>query len=322
MRTAPLKLVRFASLLGVVVCAFAPRVAAQVVDIPDAGLRDAIRTALGKPTGDITVADMESLTELDASRDARGADAPLINSFEGLQTAGNLTRLDLHGSGVIVLFRNLGSGDLTPLAGLTNLTTLDLAVNQLTNLTLPADLTSLTMLWLYQNQFTDLTLPAELTNLTTLNLGYNRLADFSFLTGLTSLTTLYLWGNQLTSFTLPAALSGLSYLYLGNNPLTTLVLPEPTAGAVNPPVETLRSQGVAVYLYPLAVRLAVGQPTVAGTFTFTLDGPPGSYRVQASTDFSKWTDLDSVTNVAGSREFTDPSAGQWPQSFYRVKLEP
>ena len=38
---------------------------AQTVDIPDPGLHAAIRTALNKPTGDITIADMESLTVLD-----------------------------------------------------------------------------------------------------------------------------------------------------------------------------------------------------------------------------------------------------------------
>jgi len=42
-----------------------PRIAsAQIVDIPDAGLRAAIRKTLHKPSGDLTVADMETLTVL------------------------------------------------------------------------------------------------------------------------------------------------------------------------------------------------------------------------------------------------------------------
>ena len=38
---------------------------AQVVDILDSGLQQAIRVALDKPEGDITVEDMERLTEWD-----------------------------------------------------------------------------------------------------------------------------------------------------------------------------------------------------------------------------------------------------------------
>jgi hypothetical protein len=91
---------------------------------------------------------------------------------------------------------------------------------------------------------------------------------------------------------------------------------------VKPPVEELRRGGAAVYLYPVEARLSATQPIVTGTFTVTLAGPPGSYRAQATPDFSTWTDLDSVTNVFGSAVFTDPSAGQRTQSFYRVKLEP
>ncbi|MCI0541747.1 MAG: hypothetical protein L0Z50_41650 [Verrucomicrobiales bacterium] len=105
---------------------------AQAVDIPDSGLRDAIRQALGKSTGDITVADMQSLTTLDASRSTRGADAPLIGTLEGLQAAGNLTVVYLWGTsgGWGSSQPNLETGDLRPMAGLTNLSTLDLGTNQ------------------------------------------------------------------------------------------------------------------------------------------------------------------------------------------------
>ena len=39
---------------------------AQAVNIPDANLESVVRDALEKPTGEITQADMESLTELTA----------------------------------------------------------------------------------------------------------------------------------------------------------------------------------------------------------------------------------------------------------------
>ena len=64
------------------------RVPAQVVTIPDPGLEAAIRFAVGKPTGDITIDDMVSLTNLYARNRA-------IVSIEGLGTATNLAWLDL-----------------------------------------------------------------------------------------------------------------------------------------------------------------------------------------------------------------------------------
>jgi hypothetical protein len=94
---------------------------AQVVNIPDAGLNAAIRQVLNKPTGDITVADMESLTTLNASLGTRGWEVPLIDSLEGLQAARNLTHLDLSGECTTDPLGgpNLSISDLTPLGGLT-----------------------------------------------------------------------------------------------------------------------------------------------------------------------------------------------------------
>src|SRR5262245_50463134 len=48
----------------------------NTVHIPDPELQSVIRATLNKPTGDITVADMESLTVLDASVNSRGAQRP------------------------------------------------------------------------------------------------------------------------------------------------------------------------------------------------------------------------------------------------------
>jgi len=71
---------------------------AQGVEIPDPALHAVIRQALEKPLGEITIADMESLTELRADMASRGGwPAPMIRSLEGLQAARNLTSLDLSG---------------------------------------------------------------------------------------------------------------------------------------------------------------------------------------------------------------------------------
>lgn len=112
--------------------------AETVVTFPDAGLEAAVREALDKPIGDITAADMATITGLNASE--RG-----ITSLEGLEYAVNLILLGLWGNQV---------ADLTPLAGLTNLTWLDLDGNQVTDLTPLVANTGLDVgdeLWLYNN---------------------------------------------------------------------------------------------------------------------------------------------------------------------------
>jgi internalin A len=186
--------------------------------IPDPVLNGALRKALGKATGDITVQDMEGLSELDASVWGRGGGGP-IRSLKGLEPAKNLTSLNLAG----LCFGCIPAIELTdfaPLAGLTNLTTLDLGQNQLTDYSFLSGLTSLTSLYLDQNYLSNFSFLSGLTNLTTLDLSYNRLTDFSFLIGLTNLTSLSLDNNQLTGVTLPAGLTSLTSLYLGGNRLT------------------------------------------------------------------------------------------------------
>ncbi|MFC2000032.1 fibronectin type III domain-containing protein, partial [Chloroflexota bacterium] len=84
------------------------------VNFPDPNLEAAIREATGKTTGDITKADLEGLTELDATDDG-------ITNLTGLQYC-------------------------------TNLTVLILAFNQITNFSPLENLTSLTQLWLNWNQ--------------------------------------------------------------------------------------------------------------------------------------------------------------------------
>jgi hypothetical protein len=103
---------------------------AQIVHIPDPGLLAAIRSALNKPTGDITVSDMETLTVLDASW-TEGSIAAGIQSIAGLAAAKNLTSLDLSG-------------------------------NQLTSLTLPNDLSRLTRLDVTGNPLVYLGVPESL----------------------------------------------------------------------------------------------------------------------------------------------------------------
>src|SRR5262245_37227333 len=87
---------------------------AQQVSIPDSGLNSAIRTALAKPTGPLAVQDMLSLTNLDASNHS-------ISNLTGLEFATNLLSLNLQ--------NNLLSNPAFP-TNLTRITSLDLSVNR------------------------------------------------------------------------------------------------------------------------------------------------------------------------------------------------
>lgn len=84
----------------------------------------------------------------------------------------------------------LSNDDLVNIGKLTNLTSLNLASNQISDITPLAQLTNLTRLYLWWNQITDITPLAQLTNLTDLGLGHNQIADIAPLAKLTNLTLL------------------------------------------------------------------------------------------------------------------------------------
>ena len=185
-----------------------PPVTSPAVNIPDANLRAAIETTLGKTTGaSITVADMETLTAGFRPRDAN------ISNLTGLEHATNLTYLDL--------FRNSIS-DLSPLSGLTNLTRLDLEVNSISDLSPLSGLTNLTTLNLGGNSISDLSPLSGLTNLTGLGLASNNISNISPLSGLTNLTYLDLLHNNISNISPLSGLTNLTYLRLGNNSISDL----------------------------------------------------------------------------------------------------
>ena len=160
---------------------------AQTVNIPDPNLRAAIEKVLGKAaSATITAVDMERLTELIAQNSN-------VNDLTGLEHATNLTRLDLDSEYVEGGGRGINSNsvsDLSPLAGLTNLTWLRLR----------------------NNSISDISALAGLTNLTWLNLGGNlMISDISVLSDLTNLTSLYLYGNSISDISALASLTNLTF---------------------------------------------------------------------------------------------------------------
>ncbi|MDH3330027.1 MAG: leucine-rich repeat domain-containing protein, partial [Desulfobulbaceae bacterium] len=102
-------------------------------------------------------------------------------------------------------------GDLSPLAGLTQLTFLNLGGNHnITNLSPLQNLTNLQFLYLGGNNISDISPLLELNNVTVLDIGYNYISDISILTSLYQLETLNLHYNAIANID---PLSGLEVLY-------------------------------------------------------------------------------------------------------------
>ena len=157
--------------------------AEAAVAIPDPNLRAAVLTVLNKPKNDlITPSELATLTRL-AERNAN------ISNLTGLESATNLTTLDLDENNIT---------DISPVVGLTNLTWLLLGGNNISDISVLAGLTNLTGLSLYNNNISDISAVTELSNLRNLWLAGNNISDLSPLvanTGLGSGDTVDVRGN-------------------------------------------------------------------------------------------------------------------------------
>ena len=210
-----------------------------VVTIPDANLRAVIEDALGKASGvPISVAEMKTLTELNARPVGGGGVADL----KGLEYATSLKDLDLRNNQITdisalagltnLTYLELGGGsnsiaDISPLSGLTNLEWLSLPhgmpdISALSGLTKLRRL-SIQSLWNPPaHQLTDISALSGLTNLRYLTLGFNSITDISALSDLTNLMSLQLLENNITDISPLASLTNLIDLDLGDNNITDI----------------------------------------------------------------------------------------------------
>ena len=152
----------------ILVCGLASSISAQVVNISEPVLEQAIRSELNKPTDDITRNDLSSLTSLNL-RDSQLASIKLPDGLISLESL-NLS------------FNQLTSFTLPE--DLINLDSLFLGGNQLTSFTFLKGLDSLFVLSLYSNQLTSLTLPDGLRSLLILDLRDNPIATLKVPIGL------------------------------------------------------------------------------------------------------------------------------------------
>ena len=204
------------------------KVSAQVVNIADPNLEQAIREELDKPTGDLTEADLQQLVRLFASHRN-------IATLEGFTTATNLEVVDLS-------FNALSNVALTP--GFPKLEYALFHGNEITNFTAGGILPSLMQLRLSENFITDVAFlkqmpqlayleldynevtvfdPGEdLEQLVWLNLAFNRVQNLDFLTRLPGLMNLFLDDNGLTNVSLPATFTNITWLTLDVNRIADL----------------------------------------------------------------------------------------------------
>jgi len=115
--------------------------------------------------------------------------------------------------------------DLSPLQGLTHLTSLKLNNNQISDLTPLQSLTNLQLLDLSYNQIVDLRPLQPLAQLVRINLSYNQISDISPLQSLTSLVEIYLNHNKIVDITDLKSLTKVRFLFIQNNPLTSTQCP-------------------------------------------------------------------------------------------------
>lgn len=156
-----------------------------VVTFADPVLEAMVRAAMGKPECDITMAEAEAVTRLNLSIEWQryvSQETP-IKDIGGLENFTNLESLDLSFNAIT---------DITPLAGLKKLTLLSLGGNPVADIAPLAGLTNLKVLVLSQCAAQDYSPLAELTNLNFLRLDHVAITDVSPLASLTSLKHLYL----------------------------------------------------------------------------------------------------------------------------------
>ena len=200
---------------------------APIVSIPDAGLRGALETALGKVPG-VGISQLEMATL--ATLSARDMD---VAGLDGLQFATGLEELDL-GSNEIVNVEAIASlvalrrlildfnaiENLSPLESLHELEWVELDFNMIADLSPLRNVTGLRHLWLNGNAIVDLEPLADLVELETLHLYGNLIDDLSPLASLTRLTRLNLAGNAIRDIGALENLSGLAYLDLSTNDIS------------------------------------------------------------------------------------------------------
>ncbi|MPN10469.1 Internalin-A [bioreactor metagenome] len=190
--------------------------AEPVVVFTDAVLEAKVREAMGKPEGDITLAEAEVVTELILNMDGSDWAPPRIASVSDLAQFPNQKTLELNWA----LCNGDEAIDLSPLSGLTKLERLFVCCDNISDLSALAGMTKMKELWIWGNgSISDISALAGMTQTERLWIKGNQIADISALAGMKNLCLLYMEENQITDVTPLAGLTNLTALTLGSNPI-------------------------------------------------------------------------------------------------------
>ncbi len=192
----------------------------QVIEFGDDVLDTLVREAMNRPTGDITVADAEAVTELDMQQQGVDPNQPYIHNLDALKYFKNLTYLGL---GYAVQNADDPSApiDISSFAGMTKLESLQLGGLVIDDLSVVANMPNLMSLTVFGGKrLTDISALANETNLEALTLRGNLISDITPLAGLTKLRYIDLQDNAISDVTPLTGLTNLERLFLEKNPIT------------------------------------------------------------------------------------------------------
>lgn len=203
--------------------------APEVIVFTDAYLEDAVRTAMNKPDGDITVPEAQAVTVLDlrnADWDAMNAENGGIKDISDLKYFPNLTELHLDYNDI---------QDLSPLSNLTNLETLSFNAVRVKDLSPLASLTKMVNIcfdWGYApdqgfNGYPNIDFVKGMPNLEIFEAKNAGVVDISPLVGLPKLWSCAITDNQITDFSPLAQIKTLKEFEIRNNPATDYSVLEP-----------------------------------------------------------------------------------------------
>ena len=195
----------------------------------DSNLVAAISSSAGKAGADLTTVDLLRLTSL-------GVNNANVFGFCGWQWLTNLTTLSLSGNSIT---------NLTFLSNLTGLTSLTLNNDGVTDFSPLAGASNLVNLTLYGDSISDLSFLTNMTQLGSLTLYMTRVTDLSPLAGVRSLQSLNLQQNRIVNMLSLTNLPQLSFV-----DLTLNLLDLSPGSATMAAIQALANRGVTVSYVP------------------------------------------------------------------------
>ena len=187
----------------------------ELVMFTDTVLEELVRKAMGKPEGDITVAEAEAVTQLDLQMEG-GVSIARVADVSDLAQFSNLTNLNLNWA----LSNGDEAIDISPLAGLTKLESLYVCCCNIVDISALAGMTDMKDIWIWGNNIIDISALAGMTQMESIWMKGNQITDISALANMKNLVYLCMEDNQVTDLSPLTGLSKLTSVLLSGNPAT------------------------------------------------------------------------------------------------------